>query len=88
MSGSELNEKTPQNAGELKKRGLGERLYDEFRKNYCPREEPPIILPTAPTDKEKYCYIKMNRVPLMVCGIFSLLALTAGAWLFVKTSPW
>ena len=57
-------------------------------KNYCPREAPPIILPTIPTDKEKYSYIKMNRTPLLICGLFSLLALSAGAWLFIKASPW
>jgi cellulose synthase/poly-beta-1,6-N-acetylglucosamine synthase-like glycosyltransferase len=30
----------------------------------------------------------MNRTGLMICGLLSLLALAAGAWLFVKASPY
>jgi len=70
------------------KPGIWSRVVDEYRKNYCPKEQPPIILPSAPNDEEKFSYVKMNRTLLMICGLFSLLALSAGAWLFIKASPW
>lgn len=66
-----------------RKRSAWGRLVDEFRKNYCPRESPSLILPTAPTVKEKYSYVNMNRVPILLAGAFSALSLSVGAWLFV-----
>jgi len=60
----------------------------EFVKNYCPKEQPPLILPTCPTDKEKYCYVNMNRLPIILCGVLSTGALSVGAWLFLKSSWW
>jgi cellulose synthase/poly-beta-1,6-N-acetylglucosamine synthase-like glycosyltransferase len=70
------------------KPGLWKRLVNEYQKNYCPKESPPLVLPSAPNDKEKYSYVKMNRIPLLTVGLFSLLALVAGSWLFIKASPW
>ena len=83
-----VNEKTETPTAEKKKLGLWERLVNEYRKNYCPREEPELVIPSSPTDKEKYSYVRMNRAPLMLCGILSLLSLAAGAWLFVKAAPY
>ena len=70
-----------------KKPGFGRRLYLEYRKNYCPMGPPDLVIPACPSDKDKYCYLKMNRLPIVLCGIFSLCALSAGAWLFIKASP-
>ncbi|KAL9130969.1 MAG: hypothetical protein Q9217_000958 [Psora testacea] len=80
-------EKVPETATEHS-RGPWRKLVDEYRKNYCPKTSPPLVLPKPPTEEEKYTYVKMNRFFLMVCGMLSLLALAAGAWLFIKASPW
>lgn len=53
-----------------------------MRETYCPIEEAPLVLPTSPTDKEKYSYLHTNRVPLYIFGILSFLSLGAGMWLF------
>lgn len=53
-----------------------------MRRTYCPIEEPPLVLPTCPTDIEKLSYIHTNRIPLYIFGIFSFLSLSAGMWLF------
>ena len=65
------------------KRSLWQRLVDEYRKNYCPRESPSLILPSCPTDSEKYSYTNMNRIPILLAGIISALSLSVGAWLFI-----
>lgn len=81
-----FNEKTSPNLEATEsKRTMWQRFVDEFRKNYCPRKSPPLILPSGPTDKEKYSYIDMKRWPILLCGLLSALSLSAGAWLFVKT---
>lgn len=45
-----------------------------------------MILPTGPTDKEKYSYLKTNRLGLYVFGVISFLSLSVGMWLFVVSS--
>ena len=66
--------------------GLCERFV-EFRKNYCPRSVPPLVLPTAPTDTEKDSYVNMKRPFLVTCGSATLLTLAVGAWMFAGASP-
>ncbi|KAH9845184.1 glycosyltransferase family 2 protein [Teratosphaeria destructans] len=63
-----------------------QKFVDEFRKNYCPRTSPPLILPTCPTDDEKYSFVDMNRLPIILCGLVSTLSLSVGAWLFVHAN--
>lgn len=58
------------------------RMYYCMRRTYCPIEEEPLVLPSAPTDAEKYSYLHTNRVPLYIFGLFSFLSLSAGMWLF------
>ncbi|KAK0639531.1 nucleotide-diphospho-sugar transferase [Cercophora newfieldiana] len=57
-------------------------IYDSFRRTYCPKEEPDLVLPTGPTEEEKFRYVTTNRIPLYIFGVFSFLTLSAGMWLF------
>ncbi|OCK77130.1 glycosyltransferase family 2 protein [Lepidopterella palustris CBS 459.81] len=70
---------TPQDGEKV---GFFRRSYNKFRAAYAPLHDPPIILPVCPTDEEKYCYLRTNRIPLYVLGIFAFLSLSAGMWLF------
>lgn len=65
-----------------KSRNPFKRSYHWMRRTYCPIEEPPLVLPSCPTDTEKLSYIHTNRIPLYIFGIFSFLSLSAGMWLF------
>ncbi|MCJ1451398.1 hypothetical protein MMC28_001734 [Mycoblastus sanguinarius] len=67
--------------------GAWGRLVKECRKNYYPRTPPLLVLPTAPTDKEKYAYTNMNRPLLVSCGTLTFLILAVGGWMFAKASP-
>lgn len=69
---------------EKPKQGLWQRFVDEFRCNYCPREAPVLILPTSPSDKEKYSYVNAGRSFLVACDLISTGALAVGAWFFIK----
>ena len=82
------NEKAPGLPEEQSDRtGAWSRLVKEYRKNYCPPGPPPLVLPTAPTDEEKYAYTKMNRPFLVSCGTLTFLILAVGGWMFAKASP-
>lgn len=50
------------------------------------KEEPELVLPTAPTDQEKLAYLTTNRVLLYAFGVFGFLSLCTGMWLFVISS--
>lgn len=71
----------------MQKIGLWDRLAKEYRKNYCPRRSPPLVLPSAPSEKEKYSYVSMKRPFLVICASIALLSLGVGAWQFAKASP-
>ena len=77
------------NAGNEQPESLGiwARIFEEYRRNYCPRRSPRIVLPTPPTDKEKYSFAKMNRPFLLTCEIFGMLVLAYGSWNLIKGSP-
>lgn len=82
------NEKAPGLPEERSDRtGAWSRLVKEYRKNYCPPGPPPLVLPTAPTDEDKYAYTKMNRPFLVSCGTLTFLILAVGGWMFAKASP-
>ncbi|KAK4237943.1 hypothetical protein C8A03DRAFT_15562 [Achaetomium macrosporum] len=70
-----------------KSRNPFKRAYEAFRSTYCPREEPGLILPSGPTDEEKLKYLRTNRIPLYLFGLFSFLSLSAGMWLFAISAP-
>ncbi|KAJ9131369.1 Cellulose synthase catalytic subunit [Pleurostoma richardsiae] len=72
--------------GPKPKSNIFRRIYNAWRRTYCPREEPALILPSCPTDDEKLSYLHTNRVPLYIFGIFSFLSLSAGMWLFALCS--
>lgn len=63
------------------------RMYQKFRRTYCPLEAPELVLPSCPTDEEKIIYVHTNRIFLYIFGVFSFLALGAGMWLFTLSSP-
>ncbi|KUJ13836.1 nucleotide-diphospho-sugar transferase [Mollisia scopiformis] len=71
-----------------KKKNFFARQWAVFRATYAPVEDAPLILPSGTTDKEKYSYLKTNRLPLYIIGVFSFLSLSAGMWLFVITSKY
>ena len=70
-----------------KKSGLWTRFVEEYRKNYCPRRSPPLVLPTPPTDTEKYFYVQMKRPFLLSCHSIALIILVYGASRFAGASP-
>jgi cellulose synthase/poly-beta-1,6-N-acetylglucosamine synthase-like glycosyltransferase len=49
--------------------------------------EPDVVLPTAPTDKEKYGFIQTYRPLFCAAGIFAFLCTSAGLWLFTLSAP-
>ncbi|GJC77412.1 cellulose synthase catalytic subunit [UDP-forming] [Colletotrichum liriopes] len=63
------------------------RVYNRFRATYCPKEEPPLVLPVCPNDTEKLNYVHTNRILLYIFGVFSFLSLGAGMWLFALSAP-
>lgn len=65
---------------------ISNRVYNAWRRTYCPIEEPALILPSAPTDEEKLNYLHTNRIPLYIFGLISFLSLSAGMWLFALCS--
>ncbi|KAL2130109.1 hypothetical protein VTI74DRAFT_6888 [Chaetomium olivicolor] len=80
-------EKLETTAPVRKSRNPFKRAQEAFRRTYCPREEPGLVFPTSPTDEEKLKYLRTNRIPLYVFGVFSFLTLSAGMWLFAISSP-
>jgi len=44
-----------------KKSGFFAHTYQVFRASYAPIEDPKLVLPTPPTDEEKYAYLHTNR---------------------------
>jgi cellulose synthase/poly-beta-1,6-N-acetylglucosamine synthase-like glycosyltransferase len=69
-----------------KKHGAFNRAYRRFRAAYWPLEDPPLVLPSPPTDTEKLYYLHTNRLPLYIIGVFAFLSLSAGMWLFAICS--
>ncbi|KAK3985200.1 nucleotide-diphospho-sugar transferase [Cladorrhinum sp. PSN332] len=65
-----------------KSRNPFKRGHEAFRRTYCPREEPDLVFPSGPTDKEKHMYLHTNRIPLYIFGLLSFFTLSAGMWLF------
>ena len=69
-----------------KERGYWRRFVEEYRKNYCPRTSPPIVLPSTPSDEEKYSFVKMKRPLLVFCDLLALASLGYGSWNFALAS--
>lgn len=67
--------------------GFFGRQMATMKRKYNPTEDPPLVLPSGPTDEEKYCYLNTRRVPLYIFGVFSFLSLSAGMWLFTISAP-
>ena len=70
-----------------KKGSIPKRIYNAYRRTYCPKEEPPLVMPTCPDDNEKRMYTHTNRIILYIFGVFSFLSLCAGMWLFTLSAP-
>ncbi|KDR73343.1 hypothetical protein GALMADRAFT_270161 [Galerina marginata CBS 339.88] len=47
-----------------------------------------IVLPSPPTDDEKYLYAQTRRIPLYAFGTFSFLSVSVGMWFFVKATKY
>ncbi|KAG7005320.1 hypothetical protein G7Y79_00020g048480 [Physcia stellaris] len=73
--------------GSRKPGGMRKRIFQAYRKNYCPRRAPKLVFPTAPTDKEKYSYLDMKRNYLVICGTVAVLSLAVGGWMMAKADP-
>ena len=71
-----------------KEASLLTKLGKEFRKIYCPRETPPLVLPSAPSEEEKYSYVDMSRRFLFSCVGLAFLAVAARTVLFARSSPY
>ena len=70
-----------------KNHGRWDKLVGEFRKNYCPRRSPSLVLPGPPTDAEKDLYVEMKRPILAICNGTSLIAVAVGGIMLAKRSP-
>ncbi|KAJ7435963.1 nucleotide-diphospho-sugar transferase [Mycena galericulata] len=46
-----------------------------------------VVLPTPPSDEEKYSYLNGRRLPIYFFGVLAFLSLHLGAWLFALSSP-
>ncbi|MCJ1366171.1 hypothetical protein MMC16_005297 [Acarospora aff. strigata] len=73
--------------GDEEKPGFLTRNAAHLKSKYYQPRPPPLVFPSAPTDKEKYSYVNMNRPFLVSFGVFAFLSLAAGMWLFLKASP-
>lgn len=49
-------------------------------------DETVVVLPSPPTDTEKYLYERTRRLPLYLGGAFSFCSVSTGMWLFVTAS--
>lgn len=58
-----------------------------IQRNYMVLSEPPLVLPTAPSDTEKLSYLINHRFSLVMVGLLAFLASSAGIWLFATASP-
>ncbi|KAI4252153.1 MAG: hypothetical protein LQ352_004437 [Teloschistes flavicans] len=67
--------------------GLKSRLVEAYRRNYCPRTAPQLVLPTDPRDDEKYCYLDLQPVFLLTVAILAVLCIAIGSWIFAKVAP-
>jgi cellulose synthase/poly-beta-1,6-N-acetylglucosamine synthase-like glycosyltransferase len=75
-------------AGTSKQQSFFASTTAKFYATYSPQVDPPLILPSAPTNKEKELYLRTNRPLLYTAGVFSFLSLTAGMWLFTISSKY
>jgi cellulose synthase/poly-beta-1,6-N-acetylglucosamine synthase-like glycosyltransferase len=75
-------EKQAEERQSTRTKGHIHRIYHWFRAAYWPLHDPPLVLPTPPTDVEKFSYLHTNRIPLYIVGVFAFLSLSAGMWLF------
>lgn len=88
---NDLEEKVSQDnaqVGPSYKNSFFTKATARFLATYAPRVDPPLILPSAPTDEEKRSYLHTNRGLLYTAGVFSFLSLTAGMWLFTISSKY
>lgn len=46
-----------------------------------------MLLPTPPSDEEKYSYLNGRRLPIYFFSVLAFLSLHLGAWLFSLSSP-
>ncbi|PWN18842.1 nucleotide-diphospho-sugar transferase [Microstroma glucosiphilum] len=46
------------------------------------KKDPEVVLPQAPSDKDKYGYIQTRRPFFLALGLFAFLSSSAGLWLF------
>ncbi|KAJ6556363.1 nucleotide-diphospho-sugar transferase [Mycena capillaripes] len=46
-----------------------------------------LVLPTPPSDEEKYSYLNGRRLPTYFCSVLGFLSLHLGVWLFALSSP-
>ncbi|KAF5342170.1 hypothetical protein D9611_001745 [Ephemerocybe angulata] len=51
-------------------------------------DESVVVLPSPPTDSEKYLYGQTRRLPLYLFGTFSFLSVSVGMWFFVIASKY
>jgi cellulose synthase/poly-beta-1,6-N-acetylglucosamine synthase-like glycosyltransferase len=90
LSSTDLNEKLTQVDASAKPKRVGffTSLYLKWRAAYWPLEEPALVMPTPPDDKEKRSYLHTNRIPLYIVGVFAFLSLSVGMWLFTVSSSY
>lgn len=78
----EKPEATGTSDGAAVERGFFARQMHTVRQKYAPTEDPVLVMPSGPTDEEKYSYLNTRRAPLYFFGVLSFLSLSAGMWLF------
>ena len=69
------------------RRGIGTAIRSWLHHNYVLTEEPVLVLPSPPTDKEKTHFLVTHRVFLCFIGILAFLSSSGGIWLFTVCGP-
>lgn len=65
-----------------------ERISAYLNHHYHLTREPELVLPSAPSDEEKYGFIQTHRALFCTAGILAFLCSTVGLWLFTLSSPY
>jgi hypothetical protein len=65
-----------------REKGLFRGVAKFLQRSYYLTEEPTLVLPSPPDDKEKVHYLITHRVTLCIVGVFAFLTSSAGIWLF------
>jgi Glycosyl transferase family 2 len=78
----------PTNDVPPRRKGFIGYIQASLQRNYfLINDTPPLVLPSAPTDKEKLHYLTTHRVFLCFIGVLAFVTSSGGIWLFTICGP-